>query len=373
MYERPGRIGAVCGTIHRTALAFVVLLPLVVGGCGSSDPTADSTPIDTPAPSAPAVDDDPSETGDRAADVDGHGRVESVTIESAAIAGAMLDQNPAQGVNVYLPPGYDSDETRRFPVIYFLNGFGESNRQLMGHRRDADHSIVEGGLPGFIVVEPNGNGSLGGSFFWNSPVSGDWEDFVTDEVVGHVDANYRTIASRDGRGIAGFSMGGTGAINIALGHPDEFAAVYAFSPGLLAEGDLPSLLDAWGSAQYVRAYAAAASPNPSLTPPYEIPHETHDDDAENARVIDNWYSIFGDLSHKLDAYLAAEHRLDAIRINVREDDRYQWIYDGAVELSMEMDERGIDHVLDVETGGHRLPPNFVSSNLFPFFAEHLST
>ena len=83
-----------------------------------------------------------------------------------------------------------------------------------------------------------GDNQLGGSFYVNSPVTGNWEDFVVQEVVGYVDNHYRTIARVESRGISGHSMGGFGSLNIAMLHPDVFGAVYSLSPGLFDKNGL---------------------------------------------------------------------------------------------------------------------------------------
>jgi S-formylglutathione hydrolase FrmB len=84
----------------------------------------------------------------------------------------------------------------------------------------------------------NGTNKLGGSFYVNSSVTGDWEDFIAQDVVGYVDSNFRTLAQSESRGITGHSMGGFGALNIAMHRPDVFGAVYSMSPGLFDENGL---------------------------------------------------------------------------------------------------------------------------------------
>ena len=71
---------------------------------------------------------------------------------------------------------------------------------------------------------------LGCSWYVNSPVTGNWEDFMVRELVPYVDANFRTLANRDSRGIAGDFMGGYGAIRFGMTHPEVFGTVYALHP-----------------------------------------------------------------------------------------------------------------------------------------------
>ena len=97
-----------------------------------------------------------------------------------------------------------------------------------------------------IVVAANGFNAYGGSFYTNSPVTGNWEDFIVRDLVGNIDANYRTIARAESRGIAGHSMGGYGAMMLAMKHPELFSAVYALSPCcMVMDNDMSEANVAW--------------------------------------------------------------------------------------------------------------------------------
>lgn len=91
---------------------------------------------------------------------------------------------------------------------------------MMELRSALDKAAAAGLCPEVIVVGVEGGNSLGGSFYINSPVTGQWMDWVYKEAVAIVDGRYRTIAMAEGRLLAGFSMGGFGAWNIAIQHPD---------------------------------------------------------------------------------------------------------------------------------------------------------
>ncbi len=154
-------------------------------------------------------------------------------IPAPSLEGNLLGDDTEQYVQVYLPPSYASSN-KRYPVVYFLPGFGSDphgkNSYFSAEALAA--AMSRGEIMEMIVVEPNGANLLHGSFYVNSPVTGNWEDFIVQDVVGYIDEHYRTIAGRDGRGIAGFSMGGFAAINLAMRHPDLFAAAYGLSPAL---------------------------------------------------------------------------------------------------------------------------------------------
>lgn len=292
---------------------------------------------------------------------------------SPSIAENLLGENPEQEFTIYLPPGYyQSDES--YPVIYFLHGFGEIHGYSLFERKFLDEGMLNETMKKFIIVEPNGNSSLGGSFYWNSPVNGNWEDYIVKDLVGHIDENYRTIAKKEGRGLAGFSMGGTGAINIAFKHPDIFNALYSFSAGVLRDGDMDLLLGKWdGYDEYENSYGAAISPDTSLEAPYaEIPNRTFEKGSdENNRVISNWYKLFGDQATKLDRYMDNDAKLSGIKIDYSGSDWFTFISYGNADLVSLLEERGIEHEVVKSSLGHSLPSRFVTNNLVPYFTEHL--
>ena len=84
-----------------------------------------------------------------------------------------------------------------------------------------------------IIVTPNADNSYDGSYYTNSYVTGNWEDFISQKLVDYIDANYRTIKSVHSRGIAGHSMGGYGAVKLALKYSHIFGTLFGLSSDLL--------------------------------------------------------------------------------------------------------------------------------------------
>lgn len=123
--------------------------------------------------------------------------------------------------------------------------------QNLNVRVSMDSLIRSGAVREMIVVTPNARNFFDGSFYMNSPVTGRWEDFIVEDLVSHVDRNYRTIRDRRGRGIAGHSMGGFGALRIAMRNPDRFSAVYAMSPCCLSRMDGAERIAAWKAANVI--------------------------------------------------------------------------------------------------------------------------
>jgi S-formylglutathione hydrolase FrmB len=168
-----------------------------------------------------------------------------------------------KAVVVYLPRGYDSDAARRWPVFYYLHGLGGNETNwVQNGKLDAAADAL--GL-GAIVVMPDGDDGFyvdsaskidydqcmkdGTGLFLPDREPHDttcvrsrnYESYIAKDLVGWVDAHYRTLARRDGRAIAGLSMGGFGAMELGMRHPDEFAAAASHSGAiaLLYKGPRP--------------------------------------------------------------------------------------------------------------------------------------
>src|SRR6202035_20224 len=142
--------------------------------------------------------------------------------------------DPVRKMLVYLPAGYDESSSQRYPVIYFLpDPFDDDYRFAFDHR-DAqglfDRAIAAGVIDKFILVAVDMNTPLGTSWYVNSSATGNWEDFMIQELVPYIDANFKTLSNRDSRGIAGIFIGGYGAIRLGMRHPDVFGSVYAMHP-----------------------------------------------------------------------------------------------------------------------------------------------
>jgi len=123
---------------------------------------------------------------------------------------------------VWLPPGYDEDPGRRWPVVTFLHGFGGQVDQW-ANRRAFQATLLEridAAAPPAIVALPDGWTSWGGAQWLDSPAVGAYQTYLSVDVVGHLDAEYRTLADRSRRAVGGHSSGGYGAVMSALEHPE---------------------------------------------------------------------------------------------------------------------------------------------------------
>jgi enterochelin esterase-like enzyme len=133
---------------------------------------------------------------------------------------------------VWLPPGYDQDTAKRYPVLYSLHASnGTPARDAPALLSRLEPAIRAGRVAPMIVVFANGLRAVTGwcnSFDGKYPV----ESVVMKDLIPHIDATYRTIASREGRAVQGFSAGGGGAAHLGLKFPDVFGTVSIMAPAL---------------------------------------------------------------------------------------------------------------------------------------------
>jgi enterochelin esterase-like enzyme len=155
-----------------------------------------------------------------------------IQMESDALRGNLVGDPATREMLVLLPPSYFRSRITKYPTVYLLHGLGE---RMSGHLggwnlfTKAFELMKTKALPEIILVAVDGTTVFGGSYYTNSPTIGNFEVFVARDVVGHIDSVYRTIADRQHRGVAGFSMGGFGAIKIAMKYPDIFGSVGSLS------------------------------------------------------------------------------------------------------------------------------------------------
>ena len=122
-------------------------------------------------------------------------------IHSQNFKGNKIGVSAERKLVVYLPAGYDG-ATKRYPVLYFFPSPVDGYRTLFdksGAKALFDRAIARGTIRGFILVSVDMTTPLGASWFVNSPVTGNWEDLVVQELVPYVDASFRTIPARDAR------------------------------------------------------------------------------------------------------------------------------------------------------------------------------
>ena len=146
---------------------------------------------------------------------------------------------------VLLPPSFDADKTRRFPILYFLHGLGDNEQTFLhtGAWNLVEDLRDKGLLKEFLIATPAG----GASFYINSfDGKSRYEDFLLREFFPFIAAHYRVRPGRANCAISGISMGGYGAFHLAFAHPQLFSAVSAHSAALIEK--LPLFLSGNGGA-----------------------------------------------------------------------------------------------------------------------------
>jgi S-formylglutathione hydrolase FrmB len=146
---------------------------------------------------------------------------------------------------IVIPDNYAS--TKELPVVYLLHGYSGNHLDWITKAKGFEKAADQYNL---IIVCPDGGY---GSWYWNSPVDpkSQYETFVSDELVKAIDAKYKTIKDRTGRAITGLSMGGHGALYLAIRHQDVFGAAGSMSGGV----DIRPFPNNWDMAKQLGTYA----------------------------------------------------------------------------------------------------------------------
>ena len=311
------------------------------------------------------------------------GRVERIQVSGKSLEGNLLGQNASPEVSVYLPPGYDRERRRRYAVVYVLHGYSGTDLNWFGEmptwdgRGAADRTMAAGSVEEMIVVMPNCMNAYGGCMYANSAATGYWEDYVADDLVAYIDANYRTIPDRTARGLTGHSMGGYGVWLIGMHRPDVFSALYSLSACCLNEyapqgGDgaaaFESITTAEGlgfGARRTFAVTSAWSPNPDKPPLYmDLP-------TVNGEVVPAIAARFAVNSPQamVPSFASALRKYAAIQLDVGEQDG---LIGSNRELSEMLTKYGVEHIWETYEGDHinRITQRF-EGRVLPFMSEHL--
>lgn len=173
----------------------------------------------------------PSGPGGPAALAKQPANVDVITVHGKSLEGNLEGDSPDIKVIVALPPNYKKDAKKRYPVVYFLHGYFFNVDQIDGlaHFGDAVADEAKKGHEFILVAPDGGRTKWAGSMWSSSPTIGDWEGFVSKDLVSYIDSHYRTLAKPASRGLGGHSMGGYGTWRIAMKHPGIFGAAYGMS------------------------------------------------------------------------------------------------------------------------------------------------
>ncbi len=310
--------------------------------------------------------------------------VERIKIHGTALEGNLEGDAVDRDAIVFLPPTYNQNRTRRYPVVYALHGYSIGAEQWSQeiHVPQTLEGAFAKGAHEMIVVLPDSKTVHNGSMYSSSATTGDFENYVARDVVAYMDAHYRTIAARESRGLVGHSMGGYGATRIGMKHADVFGSLYIMSPCCLSPrgggrgapaGNDEALAAVKTPADSAKlpfglraqlASAAAWSPNPKNPPLYlDLPI------GDQAPAVFAKWAANAPLAF-IDQYVPALKRYRAIAIDVGDQDGLRV---DAGKLHDAMDQYGIANTFEVYPGTHTsdVAARF-QEHVMPFFSRSLA-
>lgn len=308
-------------------------------------------------------------------------RIELLTFHSPSIEGNLEGNDANRKVYVVTPPGYDENPDRRYPVIYYLHGYwAPVEAQQAGFQiQEAVQAASDAGND-FIMVMPDGYSLRRGGFYSSSPTVGDYEGMVASDLVSWVDGNFRTIADRASRGLAGHSMGGYGTIRIAMKHPEVFSSIYMMSacclPPQPVDAQAAARIEAMSEEDVANAQfgelagvstLAAWSPDPTSGNFLKVDTGLREDGSMDKlaeyRMAANSPLVM------LPQYLPALESLEAIAIDIGDQD---FLLEGNRAFMAELDRFGVEYDFELYEGDHgnRIRER-IRTEVMPFFAEHL--
>jgi len=307
------------------------------------------------------------------------GTIEKIKVHGASLEGNLEGDPAERDVFVYLPPSYTANRSQRYPVVYLLHGYGRVGEQwvpFIGLPGSMDNGLAKGTTKEMIVVIPDANTKYGGSMYSNSPTTGDWETYITHDLVAYIDSHYRTIATRESRGLGGHSMGGYGVWRIAMKHPEVYSSVYAMSACCLMNNPQPRPANAPapppppknGAAviDVASGEAAAWSPNPQ-NPPLFFDRPVVDNKVQPA-IAAKW--LANSPLAMLDQYVANMKKYNAIGMDIGLQDT---LLNSNKEMDQSLTRLQISHTFETYEGDHtNHVKDRVEFKVLPFFSEHLA-
>ncbi len=308
-----------------------------------------------------------------------------ITVEAPMVAGATLEGNLegnslTREVMVVLPPSYATDPERRFPVVYYLHGFFITGRNFYNYM-NVPQAVADNAAQGneFIVVVPDTLTRMGGSMYSNSVTTGNFRDFIATDLVSYIDSHYRTIPTREGRGLVGHSMGGYGTWVVAMEHPEVFDSIWAQSaccvsprmetPESAARMAATTQADVESGNFGLLAGLASAvawAPNPQK-PPFFVDWPLAEDGSVDMMVIARWAN--NSPLAMVSSHISALESFDGVGLDVGDKDGL--VRDDTL-IHQELEKFGIDHRWEVYDGTHtdKIGARF-KDLVLPWMAEHL--
>jgi enterochelin esterase-like enzyme len=310
--------------------------------------------------------------------------VEHIKIHGESLEGNLEGDAVDRDVFVFLPPSYSKDKHRRYPVVYALHGYSIGAEQWTHeiHVPQTIEGAFAQGAKEMIVVLPDSKTMHNGSMYSSSVTTGDFEKFISHDVVTYIDAHYRTLPNRESRGLVGHSMGGYGASRIGMKHSDVFGSLYIMSPCCMSarpagavnpelEKKLESVKTAEDSAKLAfleraqLATAAAWSPDPKNPSLYlDLPFK---DGAVQPDVLAKW-AANAPLAF-IDQYIGNLRQYRAIAIDVGDQDGLRT---DTAKLHEVFDNYGTANTFEIYPGTHTSAvADRFQNHVMPFFDKNL--
>jgi len=310
--------------------------------------------------------------------------IEHIKVHAPSIEGNLEGESADRDVLVVLPPGYAASPRRHYPVVYALHGYSIGAEQWSKeiHLAEASAGAFAKGAKEMILVLPDSKTIHNGSMYSSSVTTGDFETFVSRDLIRYIDSHYRTIPDRLSRGLAGHSMGGYGTARIGMRHPDMFGAIYMMSPCCLSartsaqiDPQAAAALEAVKSPaesanlpfglRAQLASAAAWSPDPKAPPLYlDLPTKNG---AVQPEVLAKW-AANAPLSF-VDQYIGNLKQYRAIAIDVGDQDGLKV---DAGKLHDVLDGYGVANSFTIYPGTHTSNvATRVQEFVLPFFSQNL--
>lgn len=309
--------------------------------------------------------------------------VDNIKIHGKSLEGNLEGNDADRDVIVYLPPSYDKDKRRRFPVLYALHGYAIGAEQWTHeiHVPQTIEGAFAQGANEMIVVLPDSKTLHNGSMYSSSVTTGDFEKFVSQDVVAYIDSHYRTIPTRAGRGLVGTVLGGYGVIRIGMKHPGVYGSLYIMSPCCLSARPAPTNPDFEKALESVKtlddstklsfsmrmqlAAAAAWSPNPKNPPLFlDMPIK---DGAVQPEVLAKW-AANAPLDF-IDQFIGNLRQYRAIAIEVGDQDSQR---EDTTKLHDLLDKYGVANSFEVYSGtSTSIVGDRFQNHVLPFFGKSL--
>mgnify|MGYP002395593997 CR=1 FL=1 len=288
-------------------------------------------------------------------------------------AGTWIDTSfvaPSLGVEnwltVYLPEGYDPQGTINYPVVYWLHAWTDhwySQKSLHGNVQN--NLISNGDIQPVIFVQPDGwCEPYEGSMWVNSELYGNYEDYISEDLIAFIDSSFHTIPQEDYRSIMGASMGGLGSMDVAIRHPEQYNAVASMAglldmmvelplwiPMVLSESpqSSPPYTYDWNNGFYTNAlFVSAGGYSPNLAVPDSINFILD----QNGNLIDSVYVLWEQHNVAHTVKELSQPIGFSIFFGYGSNDTVEGVPEANESFADTLDDLGIDYELFVDNGGH---------------------